>query len=195
MNYNVTLENDGSLDTVVCVNGYQLRYSQEDAEQWRDEETGAITDEGWEALRELAIEDYIQDHSETGAKGMDINTLHDEILAFENNTSAAQKHIARVLPKVNVIFSRNEHDSDESLILSHNAELYEGNPVAIYHEKTKRVYFITWLAGQFYVHDHISTISTTPYIAIALGVALVRNKVWLMDQIVNGERTHIGAAF
>lgn len=54
----IGLVDDGTLDTVVSVNGTELRYSQEFAADFRDE-TGAITRRGWLELREIAIEDYL----------------------------------------------------------------------------------------------------------------------------------------
>ena len=50
--YDVYLEDDGSLDTVISVNGREIRFSQEHAVDYRDE-SGSMTKHG---LRELGIE-------------------------------------------------------------------------------------------------------------------------------------------
>jgi hypothetical protein len=54
----VQLIDDGSLDTVVSVNGEEIRYDQEFGSQFRDRKTGGITRSGWKKLKEQAIEDY-----------------------------------------------------------------------------------------------------------------------------------------
>lgn len=54
----IGLVDDGTLDTVVSVNGTELRYSQDFASEFRDD-TGGFTRQGWKELREIAIEDYL----------------------------------------------------------------------------------------------------------------------------------------
>jgi hypothetical protein len=56
--HDVTLVDDGSLDTVVSVDGTEMRYDQEFAEQFRNKKTGAITEKGWKELEKQAIDDY-----------------------------------------------------------------------------------------------------------------------------------------
>ena len=57
----VTLEDDGSLDTVISVNGKTIRYDPEYASQFRNKRTGAITEKGWGELKAQAIEDATED--------------------------------------------------------------------------------------------------------------------------------------
>lgn len=54
----VRLIDDGSLDTVVSVNGKEIRYDQEFASQFRNKRTGGITLKGWKELEKQAKEDY-----------------------------------------------------------------------------------------------------------------------------------------
>ena len=56
--YDVKLIDDGSLDTVVEVNGKQIRYDTEFGSQFRNKKTGGITKKGWEELKEQAIKDF-----------------------------------------------------------------------------------------------------------------------------------------
>jgi len=55
--YNVYLEDDGTLDTVVSVNGKDIRFDTEFASQFRNRK-GEITKKGWEQLKEEAINAY-----------------------------------------------------------------------------------------------------------------------------------------
>ena len=64
-NYNVSLSDDGTLDTVIIVNGQELRYDQEFASQFRNKKTGDFTKKGWEELKKIAIEDYEDIYSPT----------------------------------------------------------------------------------------------------------------------------------
>lgn len=73
--FDVCLDDDGSLDTVLSVyhfapNGFHLsdpvggesiRFSQEYGADFRDD-TGAMTDEGFEQLAQEAIEAYIEQY-------------------------------------------------------------------------------------------------------------------------------------
>lgn len=51
--YEVSLVDDGTLDTVIDINGHEQRFDWEFASYWRDEETGELSDEG---LEELALD-------------------------------------------------------------------------------------------------------------------------------------------
>jgi len=53
----VRLIDDGSLDTVVSVNGKEIRYDQEFAAQFRNKKTGGLTEKGWRLLKKQAIDD------------------------------------------------------------------------------------------------------------------------------------------
>jgi len=54
--YEVQLLDDGTLDTVIEVDGIEHRFSGEFAAHWRDE-TGALSEEGLKELAANAIED------------------------------------------------------------------------------------------------------------------------------------------
>jgi hypothetical protein len=56
--YDVSLGDDGSLDTIIYVNGKEIRYDTEFASQFRNHKTGAITEKGWKELKKQAISDF-----------------------------------------------------------------------------------------------------------------------------------------
>ena len=56
-NHECYLVDDGTLDTVISVNGIEFHYDTEFASQFRDE-TGAMTEIGFKNLCEIAIDDY-----------------------------------------------------------------------------------------------------------------------------------------
>lgn len=51
--FEVSLVDDGTMDTVIDINGREFRFDSEFASYWRDEETGELSDEG---LEELALD-------------------------------------------------------------------------------------------------------------------------------------------
>ena len=59
----VSLGDDGSLDTIVYVNGKEMRYETEFASQFRNKK-GEITNKGWKELKKQAIDDYKNDISD-----------------------------------------------------------------------------------------------------------------------------------
>ena len=54
------LGDDGTLDTVIVVDGHEFRFSQEYASHCRDQDTGAMTDDGFVELARECIEDLWQ---------------------------------------------------------------------------------------------------------------------------------------
>ena len=64
-NYEVRLIDDGTLDTIISVNGKQFRYSQDFAGEYRDATSGALGEDGFFALADIAIADY--EEEEAGA--------------------------------------------------------------------------------------------------------------------------------
>ena len=57
--YDVCLEDDGTLDTVLSVNGNEIRFSTEYASEFRDE-SGIMTTDGLNELAHEAIDVYEQ---------------------------------------------------------------------------------------------------------------------------------------
>jgi hypothetical protein len=66
---NVYLEDDGTLDTVVSVNGQTFRFDTEYATQFRNKK-GEITKSGWKNLKKEAIDTYEmeRDYPSNGGK-------------------------------------------------------------------------------------------------------------------------------
>lgn len=61
LEYDVELIDDGTLDTVIEVStSREIRFSQEHAAKYRDKETGTLTEQGWAALGEEAIEAFCE---------------------------------------------------------------------------------------------------------------------------------------
>jgi len=65
--FDVCLCDDGTMDTVVSVSHglietKEYRYDGEYAAQFRDEDTGAMTDEGFAELAEESVEAFIEEH-------------------------------------------------------------------------------------------------------------------------------------
>lgn len=56
--HRVRLIDDGTLDTVLSVDGCQHRYSQDFAEEFRDPCDGHMTEDGFFALAETAIDEH-----------------------------------------------------------------------------------------------------------------------------------------
>jgi hypothetical protein len=54
----VSLSDDGTLDTVVEINGKEYRYS--DTSEYRDAD-GDFSDERWQDFAEMVLEDYFND--------------------------------------------------------------------------------------------------------------------------------------
>lgn len=68
--HEVKLVDDGTLDTVVNVDGVEMRYDQEYVADFRDPELGSLTDEGFDALMEQAVNDFIDRFlEEEGVRG------------------------------------------------------------------------------------------------------------------------------
>jgi hypothetical protein len=68
--YDVQLGDDGTLDTLVYVNGKPIRFDMEFASMFRNKKTGAITERGWRQLKKEAIDAYENDmaYDELGGK-------------------------------------------------------------------------------------------------------------------------------
>jgi hypothetical protein len=54
--WDVYLEDDGTLDTVISIDGTRIRFDMESAAEYRDEDTGEMTAKGLRALAVSAID-------------------------------------------------------------------------------------------------------------------------------------------
>ena len=55
--FDVDLVDDGTLDTVISINGREFRFDCEYAAEYRDEETGELGEESLEVLASEALDD------------------------------------------------------------------------------------------------------------------------------------------
>jgi hypothetical protein len=100
--YDVYLGDDGSLDTIVSVEGHDIRFDSEYASQFRNKK-GEMTKAGWKRLKQAAIDAYEDEvaygvtHSYGGKKSEaqwlkeQIKTLNEEIYELEDTETIGEE--------------------------------------------------------------------------------------------------------